>query len=83
MNAVFYAPPTPQPTFRLSATLDGRTATIEYERSGVTASELLEDFKALALALGYQPESWADAIFMEAEMLKPYHIRPLDEDDDE
>lgn len=81
MSAVFYAPPGPPPTFRLSATLDGRTAIIEYERSGVTASELLEDFKALALALGYQPESWADAIFMEAEMLKPYHI--LDEGDDE
>ena len=50
-------------TFRLSVTQNGRTVAVEeHYRLGMTVTELLLEFKLLALALGYHEETWRDAI---------------------
>ena len=53
---------TPNPPAKFTATMYGKTVTIELDHSDFDLSELMEIFKGLTIASGFEMSSWNDVI---------------------
>lgn len=52
----------PNPPAKFTATMYGKTVTIEMDHSDIDLTELMEIFKGLAIASGFENESWNSVI---------------------
>ena len=53
---------TPNPPSKFTATMWGKTVTIELDHSDIDLNEVMEIFKGLAIASGFENDSWNSVI---------------------
>lgn len=69
----------PNPSAKFTATMYGKTVTIEIDHSDIDLSELLEVFKGLAIASGFANDSWNSVIKELAADIHDYEREDLKE----
>lgn len=84
---------TPNPPSKFTATMYGKSVTIEMDHSDIDLTELMEIFKGLAIASGFANDSWDSVIKELASNIEDYEREDLkeklnewkfdDEDEDE